>query len=765
MRRALRQAIPSMFHRRLVMLLACAAVVVLVLVAATARLTVGPAHAEALAEAEERLRVVELVPTVRGRILDRRGRVLAYDEAGWDIEVHYNLIDGGWAYQQAVRAAKAEADGDWAEMPKPQRDRLIAKHQIQFDRQVADLWLILGELGGLGPQQLEQQRTRIASRVQYLKAYLMERWREELEEELGEPVPLSAVAQTIAEERQYHAVLKDTSEFVRQEVQRFRSVAASGQEEGEQFGPWTQVRVMRPTQRRYPLETMTLLVDRSTLPPPIAEEAQQEITVEGVGVHLLGQTSKITAEDLDELDRPYRRRNTQGQVVYDLGGYSARWTDDTVGSFGIERAMEGHLRGTRGRFVTHLNTGVREAVAEPRPGADIQLTIDAQLQARIQAIMSPEFGLMVTQPWHGSQASKAGDLGLPLAGGAVVLEIKTGEVLAAVSVPSMPLGTLRDDPDAIYRDPEFLPYVNRATMRSYQPGSTLKPFVLLAANAAGLHDVATPITCNGIFDRAHPTRHRCWIYKQYMAQHGPLDAAKSIEVSCNIYYYTLGKRLGIPGLNRWMGEFGLGSPTGCGVEESAGDLPDPETTYRDESINMGIGQGPVGWTPMQAAAAYAALVRDGNYLGPTLVIDEHRRTSRHDRQIPLYRHAVSKTLAGMHGVVYGPDGTGRVLSLIEGRPKIFNAERVTVYGKSGTAQTGKFRWIDRDFDGERDEGEVTPDPETHAWFVALAAPDGEERPTHVIVVVAEYAGSGSKVSGPVANQIIHAMQTEGYLPQ
>ena len=762
MRQALRQAIPSMFHRRLLLLTvtACAAIVVLLL--ATGRLTVGEASANARAAAEAKLVVSELTPAVRGRILDRRGRVLAHDEPGWDICVHYRVIDGTWAHAQAVAAVREEVGSRWGDLKADARELLVAEKQREFDRQVAELWTLLGELGGLGPEQIEQRRTKIVERVQYMQAYLWDRWRQELEDELGDAVPLDAVSRPIAEQRQAHAVLSDVGDEVRQIIQGFIAEADARNQAAQTMKVWSQVSARRPTQRRYPLETMTLLVDRSSLPPTIASEVEQEITVEGVGIHLLGQTRKITAEDLDRLDRPYIKRNRQGQVVYDLGGYSARWSEDTVGSFGLEQSMETYLRGTRGKLIRHLDTNAKEefpAIA----GNDVQLTVDIQLQARIQAIMSPDFGLMVVNPWHGSKALARGETGQPLAGAAVVLEVETGEVLAAVSNPPMPLRLLRDDPDAIYRDPVMLPWLNRAAMGSYQPGSTLKPIILLAADAAGAHPVAQAIRCEGVFDRAHPTRHRCWIYKQYMSQHGPLDAATSLEVSCNVYYYQLGQLMGVEREVDWYGRFGLGTPTGYGVEESAGNLPNPETTPRIEAINMGIGQGPVGWTPMQAAAAYAAIARDGRYLSPTLIIDRQRKEPREKRDLKLRRAALDATLDGLHGVVYGPQGTGRYLSL-EGRPRLFNAEGVTVFGKSGTAQTGDFRWIDYNFDGQVQPGERRADPDTHAWFIAMVQPEDARRPTHVVVVVCEYAGKGAQTAGPIVNQIIHALQDEGYLP-
>lgn len=761
MRHALRQMIPSMFHRRLLLLTASAAVAIVVLLLAAARLTTGQAHANASAAAAERLVTSDLLPTVRGRILDRRGRVLAHDEPGWDVCVRYGVIDGSWAHDQARAAARREAGDRWGDLDPEDRDRLIAQQQQIYDRQVAQMWRLLGELGQMGPEQIEQRRTKIVERVQYLQAYLWERWRQELEEELQAEVPIDAVSSPIAEQRQAHPVLRDVSNDVRQIIQGFIAEADTDSEVAQTMTVWGQIIVRRPTQRRYPLETMTLLVDRSSLPPTIAEDAKQEITVEGVGIHLLGQTRQITGEDLDKLDRPYIKRNRQGQAVYDLGGYSARWTEDTVGSFGIEQSMEHRLRGTRGRVTRHLDTGVRETFPA-MPGKDVQLTLDIQLQARIQAIMSPEFGLMVVNDWHGSKAVERDEHGEPLAGAAVVLDVDTGEVLAAVSNPPMPLRLLREDPDAIYRDPQMLPWLNRATMGSYQPGSTLKPVVLLAADAAGVHPYSEPIRCEGMFDRDHPTRHRCWIYKQYMSQHGPLDAAASLEVSCNVYYYVLGDKMGVTRSVDWFGRFGLGAPVGCGIEEGSGNLPNTETTPSIEAVNMGIGQGPVSWTPMQAVAAYAAIARDGNYLAPTLIAGEQAADRRRE-DLQLRRGALDAVLEGMRGVVSGSQGTGRTLAM-EGRPKIFNAEGVTVFGKSGTAQTGDYRWIDHNLDGAVQGAERQADPDSHAWFIAMVQPEGAERPTHVIAVVSEYAGKGAQTSGPVVNQIIHALQGEGYLP-
>jgi cell division protein FtsI/penicillin-binding protein 2 len=173
----------------------------------------------------------------------------------------------------------------------------------------------------------------------------------------------------------------------------------------------------------------------------------------------------------------------------------------------------------------------------------------------------------------------------------------------------------------------------------------------------------------------------------------------------------------------------------------------------------------VAWTPLQAAAAYADLARGGVHLPPTMIADEDRSTPRQAVDLKLNQAAVAAALAGLDGVVNGADGTGRWLT--SHSDPIFTVPGVKIYGKSGTADPGG-RWVD--LGGERgkpDEGDLFLDSKVvddHSWFVALVQPQGQSRPTHVIAVVVEYAGSGSKVAGPIVNQVLLAMKQEGYLP-
>ena len=751
MRRWLRQHIPSMFHRRLLLLLAAAGVVTGLLGVQAARLTLGASHRRSVERVEDALTETTFIPTVRGKIRDRWGRVLAQDEPGYDVAVDYQVISGQWSYDQAVDAARQAHDDRWGELSQARRRALIDRQEQKFDQQVENMWRTLADLGGIDRAEIERRQSRIVSHVQRVASHLWSTWRRQRAERLGEPVPLSHAIQPISEQRQAHPILRDVSEQARLVVQNFSAEANND----PALRVWQHVTVRRPKRRRYPLETMTLEMDRTHLPGPLREDTPREVTVRGIGLHLIGLMRDVWKEDIQGEDgRPF-------DPIQDLGGYRP---GDRVGRFGVEAARESRLRGRRGKIIHQLDTG-RQRRIEPVPGKDVRLTIDIQLQARVQTLLKPEFGLMKRRPWHGLDDPK--QAGQPLRGAAVVLDAQTSEVLAAVSMPSMPLKTLRDEPEKIYDDKFDKPYVNRTVARPYQPGSTIKPILLTSAATAGAHTLGEPIVCRGYLNEDDPNHYRCWIFKRYMSVHGPLKGAEAIARSCNVYFYTLGRAMGVRRLAKWYGRFGLGAPTQCGLpEEVGGDLPDPERAgdyITADAIFMGIGQGPVRWTPMQAAGAYATLLRGGVVKSPTVIKDAHRESPRQPHRINVDQQAVDTSLQGLHDVVNATYGTGRGVSLGDDRRELlFDVEDVTIYGKSGTAQ-GVPQRIDSDDDGRITQKDKIVKQGDHAWFVALPQPEDADQPTHVVVVVVEYAGSGSQVAGPVANQIVHALQAEGYL--
>ncbi|MEX0655034.1 MAG: penicillin-binding transpeptidase domain-containing protein [Phycisphaeraceae bacterium] len=746
MRRHLRKLIPSMFHRRLLLLTAGAVGLVALLAAQTARLTLGEGHRRASEAVQSALEQTQFVPTIRGRVLDRYGRVLADDESAFDVAVSYSVIVGDWAYHEGLRAARQASGGAWSELGPAEREALAREHQQRFDEQVDALWQTLAGVAGVDRDELEQRKDEIRQAVQREASYLWARWHEQKLAELGESVPFSEAVQPIQAQRQAHAVLFDVPAEVRSVVEGF--VAEAGQDEALKV--WSQVEVRRPKHRRYPLEQITLTFDRSTLPLDLREEAVTEMTIEGVGVHIIGAMRPAWREEFDR--RPVWLTDEQGRRQIDLAGYME---GDQVGAFGIERSMEDVLRGQRGRVTRRRDTGA-ERRREPEPGRDVRLTMDVQLQARIQGLLSPAYGLLRVQSWHGNRDdAEPGTprLGDPLNATAVVLEVHSGEVVAAVGTPGYTRDELEEDSQSVWGDRMEYRYLNRPVARAYPPGSTLKPMVLAAAYAERKVSPNETINCIGHYYPDRPNSFRCWIHA-YGRGHGPMDGAQAMQESCNIYFYSLGDRLGPRGMAEWLPRFGLGEVTGSGIrEERPGHVPTADDMRYADHIFLGIGQGPVAWTVLQAAAAYGTLARDGLHITPTFIADPaDARGSRQATSLGLDRPHLRSILDGLDRAANEPRGTAYRLP---GNERIFNVPGVRVLAKSGTAQTTPTRL-------ESPDGDVTFRRGDHAWAVALVQPEGEPRPTHVVAVVVEHGGSGGRVAGPVANQIIHAMKTEGY---
>jgi penicillin-binding protein 2 len=526
--------------------------------------------------------------------------------------------------------------------------------------------------------------------------------------------------------------------------------------------------------RAYPWSDQSIALDRSTLPRPLRSERMVEIEVSGVADHILGtMRSQVFREDVER--RPFTIRDADGKVIdTDLGGYRI---GDRVGNSGLEQVFEDHLRGERGQIRRRLDTN-ESTRTEPRPGDDLHLTLDVALQARIQAILSHEFGLTVVQPYHHNTVLPDGK---PLNAAAVVVEVATGEIRAMVTMPTLADGRAMSDLERSIHRPGY----NRAIEAIYPPGSIMKPLVLAAAVTSGVHRLDQPIHCTGHYFPHNEHVARCWIYREKWGfqTHGDLRAEEAIARSCNIFFYTLADRLGVEALLDWYRGFGLGRRLEIGLAESqldedgdsivigevAGDLPSEadlalmreQGTALFNTIILGIGQGPVTWTPVHAANAYATLARGGAVRDATLIAEQdqpHERSSRAD--LDLEPAAVRAALEGLHQSVSEPHGTGQHITYEPGdQEPIFNASGVTVWGKTGTAQATA---ADLDGDGTFSESERNLD---HSWFVGLVGPDDTNRPMFAISVLVEHGGSGGRCAGPIANQIIHALQEEGYLPR
>ncbi|MFG0250724.1 MAG: peptidoglycan D,D-transpeptidase FtsI family protein [Phycisphaeraceae bacterium JB051] len=759
----IRRLVPSMFHRRLLLL-------VLMMIGGGTVLTLRMSYMTLVQAsqwqdlAEQRLVRRQIIPTVRGRILDRQGRVLATDAPAYDVAVHYEVISDQWPYKMARRQARSEHRSQWYDLSKAQREAFIKECMPTYQTQQDQMWQLLAALGNVDPMQITEAKAGVLAKVARLKSYLWSRWRQKREEETGEQVSLADVATDIMEERDFHSVVFAITPPNRLQLQKLLTEALVNDQ-----SIWNKVRLVDSTKRSYPLDEMSITLDRSHFPTPLqgGKQPMVDIDVSGVGTHLIGNIRRLWKQD--KLP-PFWEKDDDGNTVPNFAGYQH---GDKIGAWGIEKEMEDALRGERGQRKVNLETGDVQ-MREPVPGQDVKLTVDIQLQARIQALMSRDqrVGLMRQQFWHAKDMNES-EMGRPLNGAAVVLEVNTGQVLAAVSVPGYSRKDLKEKPMSFWRSnwaKTNQPLIYRPIAMSYPPGSTMKPIILAAAYSAGVHQLGHAITCDGALDMDHPTRNRCWIFKQNSIGHGPLIGHEAICVSCNVFFYTIGQKFGLEKLTRWYGMLGIGQPTNCGLTpEHAGYLPKLDAKGHiansklgiQDAIQMGIGQGPVEWTPLQCANVYSTLARNGLSLQPTFVLSPANLQESH--QIKLDAAGRKDVLRGMYESVNDRRGSSNHLVKLNGE-KVFNIPDVTIRGKTGTA-TPPARWIDDNNDSKIQSYEVTKSEDLgdHAWFVGMVYRKNESTPAFIVAVVVEYAGSGGAVSGPIANQIFWALRQEGYL--
>jgi penicillin-binding protein 2 len=833
--------LPELFHRRLLLLSAGGVLALLPVVARFGQLTLaqGSSHR---AKAEAKLVSHRWEPTTRGRILDRKGRVLALDRPSFDIAVEYPVITGQWAYEQAGLAARKEAGPLWRQLSPVQRERLVQQRAAEFIKQLDEAWRQFALRADLTLEELEDRRAEIVSEVSRQASTAVEAQRRALEDEINtgfeltpnlefESVATAEVAQPIREQRTWHVIVHDVDDEVAlrfpfettskpAKVRAGNGPAAAGGVEQPFWMPG--LHLIDGTGREYPGETMDVLVDRRSFPGPLRSDTPLLFTVRGVMSSIVGWMRRRPLDqdywwqDRVALGAPpdARQRASDAEIASwsearrqtgadsDNADPRAYLPGESVGATGLEWAIEQSLRGSRGRVTKDAETGV-ESKIERAPGRDVMLTLDAALQARVQALMSADAGLTVVQAW---QKNRAIATGTELSGACVIIEVDTGDILAMVSSPTFSREQARTTPDTVFA-PENNLAINKAFARPYAPGSIVKPLMYCAAVTDGVFDAFKRIDCTGHLYPDQPNTFRCWIYKQFNGlTHssqlgGPLDVTSAIMASCNIYFFNVGRALGPERIGVWYERFGVGPnakhprlglapyfPGSAGrlVPSAAASSDEPTVDSSDEdrqemgipaeapmrrtgvtpgkgglslseSILMGIGQGPIAWTPLHAADAYATLARGGVRIVPRVRIDQ---TPVID-DLKLDRRAVDLSLEGLRRAVTEDRGTGHHISLEDGRKEnIFNAEGVSIWGKSGTADSGLRA---RDPQGRPIVDERgNPVSLDHAWFVVLVGPQGG-RPKYAVSLLVERGGSGGRISGPLCNQIIHALISEGYL--
>ena len=302
--------------------------------------------------------------------------------------------------------------------------------------------------------------------------------------------------------------------------------------------------------------------------------------------HALGFTGPITAEQW-----PTARR--RGLAM-----------DAVIGQSGLEAAYDDLLRGQDGRVL--VNTGFDGAVRrtvplrEAAPGATLVLTVDSALQKELQNALLSQIEVLRT--------TKAAGAGREChAGAAVVVDVQTGGILAAASVPGFDLNRYRADYAALSTD-AAAPLLDRVCQGLYAPGSAFKPAVAAAALTAGIDPAAT-VNCTGRYGFYSGYQPGCLQY----GHGGPVDLRTALEYSCNIFFYDVGRRLGVDVFSTMARQLGLATPTGVEITEAQGRLTwsSNENYQAGLTLMAAIGQGNTAVTPLQLAAYAATLANCG----------------------------------------------------------------------------------------------------------------------------------------------------------
>ena len=401
-------------------------------------------------------------------------------------------------------------------------------------------------------------------------------------------------------------------------------------------------------------------------------EATRVYCFPGYASHILGQTGPIYAEEWD---------------YYKELGYAM---NAIVGKSGCEAAFEEYLHGQDGiKVVVEDDDGniIREYMkTESVAGKDVYLTIDINLQIAAEEALA-ENVRYIRNTYHRDDCK---------AGAIVAMDPDNGELLAIASYPTYDLSTFNRDYDALYAD-DALPLFNRALNGLYAPGSTFKPGMVAAALTEGTVTASTKLECAGTYTYYQSYQPDCWIHNSSGAvkQHGWINAAEALRVSCNCYFYDLGRRLGITNMNLYCRMFGLGDATGIELGEQRGSLAGPDHRadmhglewQPTDTIAAAIGQSDNAFTPLQLGVYTSTLVNGGTRYAAHLLLKVRDFSDRTDILVtaPKALNSFSLSEANRLTVI---EGMEQMVSTSTEVSRYMRGVPVTVAGKTGTAQTG-----------------------------------------------------------------------------
>ncbi len=435
--------------------------------------------------------------------------------------------------------------------------------------------------------------------------------------------------------------------------------------------------------------------------------------------HILGYAGRINEQE-------YEQRK---------GTYSS---NDLIGRTGVEAVFEEYLKGKDGKKQIDMavdGTTTAEYVTEEAvAGSNIVLTIDSNLQAiteralagNIQKIRSGGFGKVYNAK----------------GGACVVMDVKTGEILAMASYPdydpSLFVNGISTENWNKYSNDSLHPLVSKATQVSYSPGSTFKMISAIAGLESGVITTSSRINDTGVYSK-YGIKMNCWYFTDYHVGHGSLNVVGAIEKSCNYFFYETGDRMGIDNLVKYARYFGLGGKTGVELpEERNGVLASKEvaqslgTTWNPgDTLNAVIGQGYNEFTPVQMAKYISILANRGQHVDATII-----KTIQNANGTEVPREEIENFVNKKLGVV---ETTPQDIQI---NPEHVNAVLEgmrSVTSDSGGTASNVFKDFGITVGGKTGSAEATGN-DVNAWFVGFAP---FEDPEIAVVVMVENGGHGN----------------------
>ncbi|QDT40540.1 Penicillin-binding protein A [Gimesia alba] len=669
----------------------------------------------------------ETIPSRDGRIVSLDGRVLAMDVERFDLQAHYRWLEEPpnkrWLKQQALMLLEP--------VDRRKQDQVeAAKEQVLARRQ--QLWDELALVMHSTSDELAESRQQIQQRVETIIESVNQRALSK--QTASQSVSTSREPETVDAQdhlTEFWNLLKETLTRPPRRPQRDRIVV---REELDYHTITSGIpREIALAISAHPERFPGINIQIATL----REYPQKTIAPHEIGIRHRIDEKMLAAR---------KQRFPEGDPLDYREG-------DRIGKMGVERTYDRYLRGLRGlkRVVKNRQGEIirTEVIREPKSGDDVVLTLNTQIQGQTQKLLDQTLSDLQQPADENTETA----LDVSSGGCVVVLDVRTGAIVATASAPRYDLNLLLspspEEWQAVLNDPKR-PLFPRATQMMLPPGSTFKTLTSIALLESGKIDPDESYACRGYLDR--PDRHRDYIYRHYGVGHNDINLTQALCQSCNVYFFQAARTMGPEMICHWASQLGFGKPTGIDIPgERGGHLPDPSTKkkkgsapwYPGDTLGIAIGQSRLTVTPLQIARLMAVVANDGElivpHLGHSIVPSaESSTTTRqmisHPRRYVSGIHpgTLERVREGLINVVAHPRGTGY---------KTVRMKEITIAGKTGTAETGG---------GKND----------HAWFAGFVP---AERPKYAFAVVIEHGGSGSRVAGPVAQKLVQLMLDAGLL--